>query len=208
MKQNRFPISHQLNISFNAFEDRLVLRASRTEGEDAAVFLTRRMTLLILKQLLDRLTSMSDLDKTPSEYWQDVMQMGHEKAMQAKHDQDKAQSRQNDTATKAETYQAPENAEGSKTAHSLYLATEITVKMKDKEVMLALKGLPMPVAMTTPTRQEPILAIPLQQENIHQIIEIFMTRATEASWNLPVQLPWRDAKKGQVGSSVGARLDN
>lgn len=208
MKQNRFPISHQLNIGYNAFEDRLVLRASRAEETPAAVFLTRRMTLLILKQLLDRLTAMSDLDKTPREYWHDVMQMGHEQAMQAKQDQDKAQQAQTKNADEAADDSEQSHLAESTSGNALYLATEITVKRNGKEVMLALKGLPMPVAMTRPTKQEPILAIPLQQENIHQIIEIFITRTTEAGWDIPVQIPWRNRSKRAAGSKDSARLDN
>jgi hypothetical protein len=39
----------------------------------------------------------------------------------------------------------------------------------------------------------PVLAIPLSLENVHQLIELFITKAREAYWQLPVDLPWLES---------------
>ncbi|WP_339867775.1 hypothetical protein [Pseudohongiella nitratireducens] len=210
MSRVTYPISQQIKISFSAFEDRLIVRANRMEAEPATILLSRRMTLLILQQLLKQLTEMSELGKTPREYWHDVLQMSHQHAMQAKQEQDKAQAEaaQNGTNEDGSSQEALSVSEQSIQDSALYLATELTVQPRDKELMLALKGLPMPAAMTERTTHQPILAIPLQKENVHQMIELLMTRAADAKWDLPLELPWQDTTDQQGGSSVGARLDN
>ena len=182
MSRVTYPISQQIKVSFSAFEDRLIVRANRMEAEPATILLSRRMTLLILQQLLKQLTEMSELGKTPREYWHDVLQMSHQHAMQAKQEQDKAQAEaaQNGTNEDGSSQEALSVSEQSIQDSALYLATELTVQPRDKELMLALKGL----------------------------IELLMTRAADAKWDLPLELPWQDATDQQGGSSVGARLDN
>ena len=206
MSKVSYPISQQIKVSFSAFEDRLIIRARRMEAEPATVLLSRRMTLLILQQLLKQLTEMSELGKTPREYWHDVLQMSHQQAMQAKKVQDEAQ------ASEASEEQKQDDAllvsDASLRDSDIYLATELTVQSRDKDLMLALKVLPMPDAMTQRTKHEPILAIPLQRENVHQMIELLMSRAADAQWNLPLELPWQDVSDLQGGSNDGARLDN
>ncbi len=210
MSRVTYPISQQIKISFSAFEDRLIVRANRMEAEPATVLLSRRMTLMILQQLLKQLAEISELGKTPREYWHDVLQMSHQHAMLAKQEQDKAQAEAEmsgggDGEAAKETLSVSEQ---SIQDSALYLATELTVQPRDKELMLALKGLPMPAAMTERATHEPILAIPLQRDNVHQMIELLMTRAADAKWDLPLELPWQDTADQQGGSSVGARLDN
>ena len=167
MSRVTYPISQQIKISFSAFEDRLIVRANRMEAEPATVLLSRRMTLMILQQLLKQLAEISELGKTPREYWHDVLQMSHQHAMLAKKEQDKAQAEAEmsgggDGEAAKETLSVSEQ---SIQDSALYLATELTVQPRDKELMLALKGLPMPAAMTERATHEPILAIPLQRDN-------------------------------------------
>lgn len=203
MSKVSYPISQQIKVSFSAFEDRLIIRARRMEAEPATVLLSRRMTLLILQQLLKQLTEMSELGKTPREYWHDVLQMSHQQAMQAKQVQDESQA--SEAQKKDDALLVSDEALRDSV---IFLATELTVQARDKELMLALKGLPMPDAMTERTQHVPILAIPLQRENVHQMIELLMNRAADAQWHLPLELPWQDVSDMQSGSNDGTRLDN
>src|SRR5690606_20882349 len=75
-------------------------------------------------------------------------------------------------------------------APALYLATELTVQVDDRKLILAFKGLPMPKAMTEPSPHEPVFAMPLQPEHVHQLIQLLITKAQEAQWHLPLDLPW------------------
>lgn len=208
MSKVSYPISQQVKVSFSAFEDRLIVRARRLEVEPATVLLTRRMTLLILQQLLKGLTEISELGKTPREYWHDVLEMSHQQAMQAKKTQDEEQAQASETGDsegKADELLVDDEAlrQGD-----IFLATELTVQAREKELMLALKGLPMPDAMIQRAKHEPILAIPLQRENVHQMIELLMSRAADAQWHLPLELPWQEAESQPGSRNDGARLDN
>lgn len=178
------------------------------ETSAVTLLLSRRMTILLLTQLLDRLAQLSELGKTPSEYWHDVLQIAHQGAMEAK-----AKADQADKADQAE--QGEHDQEGVKSNASansdgdhgtMFLATELTIQMQEKKLMLAFKGLPMPEAMTQPRRHSPVLAIPLQTENVHQLIELLINRAEEAQWNLPLDLPWRADDKANHTSKL--RRDN
>lgn len=210
MSKVSYPISQQIKVSFSAFEDRLIVRARRMEAEPATVLLTRRMTLLILQQLLKGLTEISELGKTPREYWHDVLQMSHQQAMEAKRVQDEAQTQSQSSETGGEESKRDELLVDDEAlrASDIYLATELTVQAREKELMLALKGLPMPAAMTQRAKHEPILAIPLQRENVHQMIELLMSRAADAQWNLPLELPWQDPENPSDSRNDGTRLDN
>jgi hypothetical protein len=212
MSKVSYPISQQIKVSFSAFEDRLIVRARRMEAEPATVLLTRRMTLLILQQLLKGLTEISELGKTPREYWHDVLQMSHQQAMEAKRVQDEAQkqSQSQSLMSGSEEKKSDELLVDDEALRNsdIYLATELTVQAREKELMLALKGLPMPAAMTQRAKHEPILAIPLQRENVHQMIELLMSRAADAQWNLPLELPWQDSENPPDSRNDGARLDN
>ena len=183
-----YPVSQKLNINFSAFEDRLIVHAERMGAEPATLLFTRRMTILVLQQILARLPELSALDKTPAVYWQEVLQMAHQQAMQAKTDADKAHKQASEDASNSAPAQLAK-APGAGSSR-LYLATELTVQLKNKSLMLAFRGLAMPGAMTQPARHEPVLAIPLTVDNVHQLIELLIIKAHEAQWHLPVDLPW------------------
>lgn len=185
--ERQYPLSQKLNINFNAYEDRLVVRAERLGAEAVRLLLTRRMTLLVLKQTLARLPELSALEKTPAAYWQEVLQIGHQHALQTKADANKARQQEREELT-ASTGDADSDAVPDITP--VYLATEITVNLNKQRLMLAFRGLLMPDAMTKPSKHEPVLAIPLQVENVHQLIELLIVKAQQAQWHLPVNLPW------------------
>ena len=182
-------LSKQLNITFSPYEDRLILRAERGEHGVANVLLTRRMTMIVLQRLLVNLTDLTGLQKTPAQHWQEVLQMAHQQAMQAKRDADSAQ-----TVAHAPNDASPEPSKSTSTEAApppaLYLATELTTRLQDKELAIAFTGLPMPQAMTQPSPHEPVFAMLLQAEHIHQLIELLITKAQEAQWHLPLTLPW------------------
>jgi hypothetical protein len=176
-----YPVSKKLNINFSAYEDRLLVRAERTGIDDVTLLMTRRMTILVLQHVLSKLPELSGLDKTPAAYWQEVLQMSHQGAMEAK--------------TRADKADAEQKAVDASETPDIYLATELTVQVSADRLTLAFRGLQMPEAMTKASKHVPVLAIPLSLDNVHQLIELFITKAREANWHLPVDLPWLESPK-------------
>ncbi|VAX05977.1 hypothetical protein MNBD_GAMMA26-650 [hydrothermal vent metagenome] len=56
---------HQLNVRFDAFEDRLVLSISTDDGNEVRIFLTRRYTKLLLA-VLEKLSDQGNCSPTQS----------------------------------------------------------------------------------------------------------------------------------------------
>lgn len=202
-----YPLSDQISIAFSAVEDRLLVRSHNTNGATVWLLLTRRMTLLVLRQLLQQLHRISDLDKTPAQYWLEVLQMDHQHAMQAKEAVDgkaspyaglfpAAKSSLNpprpDTVAAADSTTAPQKAE-----RALYIATAVQLENYPRYALLAFKGLPMPKAMVTPSAHLPVFALRLDRDHLHQLIRLLIMKAKEAHWELPVNLPWIDAPTEQ-----------
>lgn len=186
-KDQTYPLSQKLNISFSALEDRLIVRADRMQAEPVIMLFTRRMTLLVLQQTIARLPELSALNKTPSAYWQEVLQMAHQQAMQAKTDADKTAA----AAKQSDAGDADKPGPTSDEKQSIYLATELTVQVnRDHRLTLAFRGLRMPDAMTEARPHQPLLAIPLTVDNVHQLIELLIVKCQEAQWHLPLDLPW------------------
>jgi hypothetical protein len=223
-----YPISQQISINFSPYEDRLILRTARGASVPATVLLTRRMVIMVLQQLLGRLPELTGLDKTPGVYWQEVLQMAHQQAMQAKAAgdraaqdraaEDKAAGEQGQTArdtpvpetaggatseaasggaTETAGLTPPGPADTSQQQNpappALFLASELIAQVRGKQLTLAFKGLAMPDAMVKPSRHEPVFALPLQVDNVHQLIELLMVKCQEAKWHLPVDLPWLES---------------
>jgi hypothetical protein len=185
-----YPVSQKLNINFSAFEDRLIVRAERTGAEPATLLFTRRMTILVLQQVLARLPELSALDKTPAAYWKEVLQMAHQQAMTVKTEADNAEKQaQADTDVGADAAAPAANTRGAESSQ-IYLATELTVQLQKQRLTLAFRDLAMPDAMTNPSQHVPVLAIPLTVDNVHQLLELLIVKAQEAQWHLPVDLPW------------------
>lgn len=210
-KDTTYPVSKQFNIHFSPYEDRLVVRAQRTDKSEAHMLLTRRMVMLVLQQLLGKLPALTGLEKTPAAYWQEVLQMAHQEAMESKATADKAlademeqkKAAKADAVAKGETTaeQVGEQQEAaSPVPENLYLATELTVQASGEQLTMAFKGLAMPAAMVKPSQPEPVFAIPLQVENVHQLIELLIAKCQQAQWHLPLELPWLEAPDaGDVG---------
>lgn len=202
-----FPISSSLNIVFSAYEDRLVVRCTRVNRAAINVLLTRRMTIIVLSQLLANLPELSGLDKTPAQYWQEVLQMAHQNALQA--------GRNSEPESKSESAAAAASAlskgaatpaadkKPSKVAGAIYLATSLTTQLREGELVLAISGLPMPSAMTKPCEREPLFAVSLQVEHAHQLIQLLIDKSQEADWHLPVNLPWLESPAEPQGTTLG-----
>jgi hypothetical protein len=188
-----YPVSKKLNINFSAYEDRLLVNAERIGIDDVTLLMTRRMTILVLQQILSRLPELSGLNKTPAAYWQEVLQMSHQGAMEAK-----------TRADKVEAEHKPLSAKPGEPSKGIYLATELTVQVSTDRLTLAFRGLQMPDAMTKAAQHVPVLAIPLSLDNVHQLIELFITKAREAHWHLPVELPWLESPKAANTSADGS----
>ena len=71
-------------------------------------------------------------------------------------------------------------AKPGKVEGAIYLATSLTMQRRDDQLIMALSGLPMPRAMTEPCERESLFAIPLQVENVHQLIQLIIDKAQEA----------------------------
>jgi len=205
-----FPLSKKFNIHFSPFEDRLVVRAQRSDKSEVHMLLTRRMVILVLKQLLDKLPELTGLEKTPAVYWQEVLQMAHQEAMQAKAEADRARAEnlEQKQAAAGESASTPVPSDEQSAAfdatlpapESLYLAIELTTQVSGEQLTLAFKGLPMPDAMVKSSQTVPVFAVPLQVENVHQLVELLIGKCQEAQWHLPLELPWLDAPEaGDMG---------
>jgi len=199
-----YPISEHIDITFSPYEDRLLIRATRKNAGLATLLCSRRMTILVLQQLLGNLPELTGLGKTPGAYWQEVLQMTHQKAMQAKQaaDQVAAEQRSQHEPLAAPGVQAAVDATMPPDA-AVYLATELTTQRGETTLTLAFKGLSMPDAMLNPRQHEPVFAIPLQLDNVHQLIELLINKCQEAQWHLPLALPWLKSAEQPLPSAQG-----
>lgn len=186
--QDTYPISQKFNLEFTPYEDRLLLTAERQGHDPARVLLTRRMVMIILQQLLRQLPQITGLTQTPSDYWQEILRMDHQQAMH-KHSEAATgtETKHSQHAKPSEAATAPANLDWP-----LYLATELNLQIREKELVLAFKGLELPGAWKTPLAHAPILAAPLKIEHVHQLLHLLIAKAQAAHWNLPVELPWMD----------------
>lgn len=201
-RDTTYPLTSQLSVNFSVYEDRLVVRARRGPKGPVNLLLTRRMVLIVLQQLVGMLPKLEGLDQTPAQYWQDVLQMAHQRALDAKANADKASAGKDD-GDSAEPEQAQPESPGD---IPIYLATELTLRRDDTKLLTAFKGLPMPKAMTQRCPPVPVVAISLEAENVHQLVQLLLTKAQEAKWNLPVDLPWLDNPKAPEAGEGGTIL--
>lgn len=205
-KDTTYPLSKQFNMHFSPYEDRLIVRAQRVGGADVHMLLTRRMVMLILQQLLAKLPELTGLDKTPAVYWQEVLQMAHQEAMASKAAADQ-EIAERQAAEKAEQVPAANSEEAGHEAAEVdddapkhvFLATELMVQSGEERLTLAFKGLPMPEAMVKPSQYQPIFAIPLEVDNVHQLIELLIDKCQQAQWHLPLELPWIEPPNAEGG---------
>ncbi|MBP0049730.1 hypothetical protein H9C73_13415 [Marinobacterium sp. AK62] len=154
------------------------------------------MVLLVLKQILSKLPALTGLEQTPVAYWQEVLHLAHQQAMQRRATETKAQPNASDDAEDTDA-DRPDHSEGQdniepqqKPPTRLYIATELTTQLDSDRLKLAFKGLPVPDAMQTPCPHVPVLAVSLEANHVHQVIQLLITQATNAMWHLPVELPW------------------
>ena len=206
-----YPLSHQISIAFSELEDRLVIRSQNTNGQMVWLLLTRRMTLVLLKQLLEQLHRISHLEQTPAQYWLEILQMDHSQAMQAKRETDEKDLAYSGPlpakSTLNPTPHPPQNSPSKTTTSSttpaqrqLFLASHLQLEKYPKYVLLAFKGLAMPQAMVTPSRHVPVFALRLDRDHLHQLIRLLIAKAQEAHWHLPVEIPWLKTPEAQETS--------
>lgn len=205
-----YPLSHQISIAFSELEDRLVIRSQNTNGQMVWLLLTRRMTLVLLKQLLEQLHRISHLEQTPAQYWLETLQMDHSQAMQAKRETDEkalaysgplpAKSTLNPSQKPPQDPAKAATPSATSGQRQLYLASHLQLEKYPKYVLLAFKGLAMPQAMVTPSRHVPVFALRLDRDHLHQLIRLLIAKAQEAHWHLPVEIPWLKAPEAQETS--------
>src|SRR5690606_1973248 len=98
---------------------------------------------------------------------------------------------------------APAAARPKKLEGAIYLATSLTTQTREGELIVAITGLPMPRAMTQPCEREPLFAIPLQVDHVHQLIQLLIDKSQEADWHLPVNLPWLESPSEPQATTLG-----
>lgn len=202
--ESSFPLSTSLNIVFSAYEDRLVVRSRRVNRDPVNVLMTRRMTIIVLAQLLANLPELSGLDKTPAQYWQEVLQMAHQKALESgRTSSDEDEGAEPAAAQQPEGEEEEKPAAKTKLEGGIYLATSLTMQLREGQLIMAITGLPMPCAMTEPCDREPLFAIPLQVEHVHQLIQLLIDKAQEADWHLPLNLPWLESPADPPATTLG-----
>jgi hypothetical protein len=189
-QESNYPLSDHFTLGFSAYEDRLLLSTQRGQFGAATLLLTRRMTVLVIRQLLSKLPDLSGLEQTPHAYWQEVLQMAHQRAL-AEQASSGAKEAAPDSAAAAEKPSGGlEDNDPPTDEPDLYLATEITSELREKQLLLAFKGLPLPKAMRTSCSHEPVVAFTLEPEQVHQFLDLIIVKSTEAQWHLPLDLPW------------------
>lgn len=212
-KQDSYPLSQRFSLNYSALEDRIVLRATRRDNNQIIILLTRRMVLMIMQQVLSRLPALAGLEKTPREFWAEVLQLGHQQAMQEKAAAD-AKAAPKVAVTNVPTPSAagdgereeivtdPDNLVREPIQDPVYLATDLVVGSANSGLTLAYKGLRMPAGMTQPTKSEPVVAIPLEITHLHQLIDLLVAQSRRADWHLPLDLPWLEAPDLKVPDAV------
>jgi len=198
-EQTTYPLAQRFSIGFSAYEDRLLLTTELKEQGPTTVLLTRRMVLLMLKQILNKLPALTGLEQTPVSYWQEVLELTHQKAVDQHKQEAEAEQKASDQPAPMDSgdkgnNQQTEPDSDPKPPGRLFLATELTCQLTNEQLQLAFKGLPVPEAMQTPSAHVPVLALSLDATHVHQVIQLVITQATKAMWHLPVDLPWLEAK--------------
>lgn len=198
-----FPLSTSLTVVFSPYEDRLVLRSRNTLGGPVNVLVTRRMTLIALAQLLASLPELSGLDKTPAQYWQEVLQIAHQNALESGREAGSEDAARGEAVAPKPAAPARPARKPGKLEGNIYLATAMTLQRRDEQLIMAVTGLPMPSAMTEPCERVPLFALPLHVEHVHQLIQLLIDKAREADWHLPVSLPWLESPPDTPASTLG-----
>lgn len=207
-QENNYPISAHFSLGFSPYEDRLLLTADRGQFGQATILLTRRMVLLIIKQLLSKLPDLSGLKQTPRAYWQEVLQMAHQNAVatQASVDKEGAAGRVSEDpggdAPASDTTEEQKDKMPVMDAAALYLATELSSELREGQLLLAFKGLPVPEAMREPCQHEAVVAFTFEPEKVHQFLELLIAKTTEAHWHLPLDLPWLEPLNSAVSAKT------
>lgn len=179
-----YPICQKFSIGFSALEDRLLFSASTADAGTLRLLLTRRLVVMLLQQIIHNLLELSELKQTPAAFWQEVLQINHQQALQQK-------------AVAEKTLEVDTTPVVAEEDAALFLVTGLTTQLKDGQLILAFNGLPMPEGMQQAAEFVSIVALKLTAENLHQLLQMLVAKAEEAAWHLPIKLPWLESSWGQ-----------
>lgn len=192
-EQTTFPVSHQFTIGFNAFQDRLVLTTELSRHGLTTLLLTRRMVLLILQQIIKALPEVTGLKQTPINYWHDVLQLTHQKAMDDQIVNQKTfsllQNKKLDNEVKLTEFKDGNLRVADTSIKRIYLATDLTLQHQKDTLILAFSGIHESESHLTSTPLIPILALSLETIHVHQVLQLLVIKSHEALWHLPIDLP-------------------
>ena len=181
-----YPLCQRFSLSYSSFEDRLILAADRP-SDSVKALLTRSITIKIMTNLLTHLPLFTQLDKMPRALWQEALNISHQQALNMEKETKQAFMQQ---YVQSKTFNVQQTSQNTASETKLFLVTEVQSQRKDNQLLLGFSGLPLPDALTIPQQHSPIFALALESQHLHQLLQLFLNKATEAQWNIPFDLPW------------------
>ncbi len=166
---------HQLQVAFDAAEDRLLLRVTTTAQEEFRVFLTRRFVKGLWPLLVNTIASKVAVKAPVAEARREVMAFEHEKAL-------------SETDFKTPFQEPPKEApRRMPLGNAPYLATQGQVRLVDGVFKLALN----------PAQGQGI-EIGLDDRLMHSMCRLIEQAARNAEWDLPQFAPVQSASTGEA----------
>ncbi len=166
---------HQLQVAFDAAEDRLLLRVTTTAQEEFRVFLTRRFVKGLWPLLVNMIASKVAVKAPVAEARREVMAFEHEKAVR-------------ETDFKTPFQEPPKEApRRMPLGNAPYLATQGQVRLVDGVFKLALN----------PAQGQGI-EIGLDDRLMHSMCRLIEQAARNAEWDLPQFAPVQSASTGEA----------
>jgi hypothetical protein len=167
--------AHKLSFSYIEAEDRLVLSADGRGGERVTLLITRRLTARLLNALASLLErSNPRARQAPSPLRGDVVLLEHQAAIQAP----------------SQTTLAPSGpVPGAPPRHLVppALLTAVDVRNRASHFSLAFRD-----------ARQPLVTCDLTRVELHRVVQLMLTKVTEAGWCISVDASWLGLEQQSV----------
>jgi hypothetical protein len=167
-----------LSLAFSQPEDRLLVLVNGPTGQQDALFLTRRLTALLINGaagLLARSSAMAS--KATEEVRNEVLLMEHQGALP----EDASPNRKPDASSHV----------GDTVNESLKLSPQlvnnINIKTNPKSFQIIMK-----------TKKASSVSIILNRRDLHRVLELLKKISENAGWNLQIDATWLDTDRTQL----------
>lgn len=177
MPETTFPLSSKFTISFNAHEDRLCLACQLAGDQKCVVLLTRRMVRLVLQHLTKYLTK---FQSEPNAV--DQGERINPSSGQVLSSSILAQ----DPSVVDSIGKQPEQAVQVDDSSAKFLATELTLQLKEASLILAFRGFQSESSVAIDDIQ-PIVAFNLDRNLAAKWLEALSMQAQRAQWDLALE---------------------